>query len=108
MDVTVVRYRTSPEQADANQALVEAVFAGLSDAQPEGLRYATFRLEDGATFVHVAAVEPGAADHPLTSQPAFQAFLEGLGDRCEVPPVVASATVVGSYGFGLAGEAVAR
>ena len=29
MTVTVVRYRTKPERADENQALVEAVFAEL-------------------------------------------------------------------------------
>ena len=29
--------------------------------------------------------------------PAFQAFLADLADRCDVPPVVTEATVVGGY-----------
>ena len=37
--VKVVRYRTKPEQAEANAELVRAVFAELAAGQPAGLRY---------------------------------------------------------------------
>lgn len=58
MGTVVVRYRTRPEFADQNARLVEAVFAELAAADPGGVKYATFRLEDN-TFVHIADVEPG-------------------------------------------------
>jgi hypothetical protein len=91
----VVQYQTRPEHADANAALVEAVYAALERDQPEGFSYATLRLEDD-TFVHVASVDEGAAN-PLDSLDEFAAFTTGIGDRCDAPPVARQATLVGSY-----------
>ena len=54
MKTTMVRYRTSGAHADANQALVRAVFDDLRASAPQGLRYASYRLADGVTFVHIA------------------------------------------------------
>ena len=98
MGITVVRYTTKPEHTDENQRLVEAVFAELAVTQPEGLKYATFRLADGS-FVHVAEV---AGDvNPLTSVAAFADFTSAVGSRCEPGqgPNPQPATVVGSYGL---------
>jgi hypothetical protein len=95
MTVTkVIRYKTKPEQADENERLIRNVFAELSKQGPEGLRYATFRLDDGVSFVHVAMIE---GENPLLSSEAFGAFQSGVNDRCEVGPSAADATVVGSY-----------
>ena len=65
MTVTVVRYRTRPERADENQELVEQVFGELHATAPEGLRYASFRLDDGVSFVHVAEVDTDDGANPL-------------------------------------------
>jgi len=100
MAVTVVRYTTRPERADENQALVEKVFGELAEHRPEGLRYATFRLEDGVTFVHVASTDTADGSNPLATTAAFGEFQQQIGDRCESGPLVMSAEVVGSYGFG--------
>ena len=97
MSVTVVRYRTKPERADENQALVEKVYAELDEQHPDGFRYATFRLDDGVTFVHVATVDTPDGHNPLADLPAFAAFQREVGDRCDEPPVAMPATVVGSY-----------
>jgi len=96
MSTVVVRYRPKAEQADENQCLVEAVFSELSDQDPGGLRYATYRLADG-TFVHIADIE--GEDNPLSSSPAFAAFQANIGDRCEEGegPNPQQATLVGSY-----------
>jgi len=99
MSVTVVRYKTKPERADENQALIEKVFGALDAAGPNGLRYASFRLADGVTFVHVASTETEDGTNPLVTTPAFNQFLEGIGDRCDEPPAAQAATVVGSYRF---------
>ena len=97
MSTTVVRYQTKPEAADDNQRFVEAVFAELAATNPAGLRYATFRLEDG-TFVHIAEHDDA---NPLTEVAAFADFVKGVGDRCEPGkgPNPQPATLVGSYGF---------
>ena len=47
MSVTVVRYKTKPDRADENQALIEKVFGELNSDRPARLRYASFRLADG-------------------------------------------------------------
>ncbi len=99
MPVTVVRYRTKPDRADENQALIERVFAELAADQPEGLRYASFRLEDGVSFLHVASVDTADGTNPLTQTVAFPQFVADIADRCTEPPVSGSATVVGSFGF---------
>jgi hypothetical protein len=100
VSVVVVQYTTRPDRADENQTLVEDVFAELAAARPEGLRYATFRLADGASFVHVAAIDTPDGTNPLTDIAAFGEFQRGIPDRMVEGPVVADATMVGSYGFG--------
>jgi hypothetical protein len=99
MGVVVVRYKTKADRADENQALVEKVFGELKAANPAGLRYATFRLADGVTFVHVASIETDDGTNPLGATPAFAEFLEGINERCDDGPAASDATVVGSYRF---------
>jgi hypothetical protein len=93
----VVRYQTKPERAEENQRLVEAVFAELEERQPEGFTYKVFRLDDGVTFVHVVIEHDVDRPDSLQDVPAFQAFVAGIGDRCDVGPVASGATVVGGY-----------
>jgi hypothetical protein len=99
MSVVVVRYRTKADRADENQALVEKVFAELAASRPEGLRYATFRLAD-EQFVHVAEVDTADGANPLADVAAFAEFQRDIPERMLEGPVVADATLVGSYGFG--------
>ena len=98
MKATVVRYQAKPDRADENQKLIEAVFAELEERAPEGFTYKVFRLEDGVSFVHVV-IEHDDVDNPdsLQDVPAFQAFVAGIADRCDVPPLAMGATVVGGY-----------
>ncbi|HEX4491717.1 MAG TPA: hypothetical protein VH914_10960 [Acidimicrobiia bacterium] len=97
MSVTVVRYRTKPDRGDENQALIEKVFQELKATQPEGLRYTSFRLEDGVSFVHVAIVDTPDGSNPLGSTAAFKEFTSAIAERCEAPPAASSATEVGHY-----------
>ena len=101
MGAVVVRYTTKPERADENQALVEKVFAELAESATPGIHYATFRLSDGVTFVHVARVDTEDGSNPLNTTAAFQAFVANIGDRCEEGqgPLALDASVVGSHNF---------
>jgi len=91
----VVRYTTKPEHAEENESLIRKVFAELADTEPDGIRYAAFRLDDGVSFVHVAVVD--GEENPLASSAAFGQFQSGIGERCAQGPLAADATVVGSY-----------
>jgi hypothetical protein len=97
METIMVRYKTtSAAHADANAALVRAVFAELAAAAPASLSYACYRLEDGVSFMHVATVE-NRNQNPLVTLPAFRAFLAKLSERCDGPPVTTVLSVVGAY-----------
>ena len=50
MSEVVVRYKVKPERVAENERLIERVYAELAESDPGGLRYATFRLEDGVTL----------------------------------------------------------
>lgn len=91
MSSAVIRYQTKPEAADENQRLIEKVFAELATAAPPGLRYTSFRLADGVTFLHVADGEG------LTDLAAFQEFQRDLSDRLAADLTREEATLVGSY-----------
>jgi hypothetical protein len=92
----VVRYTVKPGRAEENADLVRAVYAELEQTKPAGFHYATFRLEDGLSFVHVAAYE-GAS--PLGALEAFKRFQAGVDDRCDLRPIASQAEEVGSYRF---------
>jgi hypothetical protein len=91
----IVRYKTRADAAEENQRLAEQVFAELARDDPGGLRYATFRLADGVTFVHVATIEGDV--NPLQKVSAFAEFQRDIASRCVEPPVVTDATIVGAY-----------
>jgi hypothetical protein len=93
----MVRYRVKPDQAERNEQLVRAVYEELHRADPAGFRYATFRLDDGVSFVHIAESE--GAENPLAEIEAFGEFQKGIADRCDEPPVVAQLTEIGSFRF---------
>jgi hypothetical protein len=97
MSSTVVHYKTKPERADENQALIEAVFAELAETAPAGLTYESYRLADGVSFVHVASIDTDGGSNPLTSAPAFATFLQDIADRCAEPPIASGANKIGSY-----------
>jgi hypothetical protein len=93
----MVRYRVKPEQVAANEQLVRDVYAELARLQPDGFHYATFKLEDGVSFVHVATQE--GEHNPLADVAAFQRFQDGIRERCDEPPVATPLAEVGSYRF---------
>ena len=93
----VVRYRTRPDAAEENARLVEGVFTALAKVDPGDFRYATYRLADGVTFVHVARF--AGTENPLATLPAFAEFQRELAQRCVEQPAPSEATVVGSYGW---------
>jgi hypothetical protein len=97
MKQVMVRYKVKPDRAQENEELVRAVYDELQRTTPAGLRYATFQLEDGVSFVHIAQTEDG--QNPLTEVAAFREFQKEVGERCEEPPVVAELREIGSYRF---------
>jgi hypothetical protein len=97
MKRVMVRYTVKPEQVEDNERRIEAVFAQLHREQPEGIRYATFKLADGVSFVHFASIETVDGTNPLAALETFRQFTGTIGERRVEPPVTVELHEVGSY-----------
>ena len=93
----MVRYKLKPDRVAENEKLVRAVYDELQRTQPVGLRYATFRLNDGVEFVHLASIETEDGRSPLSDVQAFKQFQENIGERCDEVPVATELHEIGSY-----------
>ena len=63
----MVRYKVKPDRAAENERYVANVFEQLQRERPAGLRYATFKLDDGVSFVHVVSHETDG-DHACATK----------------------------------------
>ena len=95
MKRTLIRYKTKPDMADKNAALIAGVFAELKATKPQGLRYLSLRLDDDS-FVHFVESESDSGS-ALPALAAFKAFQSGIRERCIERPQPGSATIVGNY-----------
>ena len=92
----LVRYKVKPEAVVKNEELVRAVYEELQRAQPPGMRYVTFQLDDGLSFVHIHSSD-GA--NPLAELASFKAFQQGIAERCDEAPKVSELREIGNYRF---------
>jgi hypothetical protein len=101
MKRVMVRYKVKPDRAAENQQYILKVFETLERDKPAGLRYASFKLADGVTFVHIVMYDAIGGSNPLTALPAFKAFTAGINERCEELPISTELSEVGSYGLSI-------
>jgi len=93
----MVRYKVHADQVATNEELVRAVYDELQRTQPAGLRYVTFQLDDGVSFVHLASIETEDGQSPLSDVQAFKQFQENIGERCDEAPVATELREIGSF-----------
>jgi len=99
MTQKMIRYTVTRDRAAENETYVAAVFEQLKREGPAGLCYATFKLDDGVSFVHIVSYEAEDGRNALSALPAFKAFRAGIRDRCEIQPVSVDLKEIGSYRF---------
>jgi hypothetical protein len=99
MKRSLIRYKVKADRAAENERYIAAVFEQLKQEQPSGMRYASFKLDDGVSFVHMVSVETADGSNPLTELVAFKDFAAQVKDRCEELPVVMDLNEIGSYRF---------
>jgi hypothetical protein len=99
MKRVLVRYKVKADRVAENERYIAGVFEQLKREQPPGLRYASFKLGDGVSFVHIASHEAADGSNPLGQLPAFKVFTAEISERCEEPPVVVELNEIGSYRF---------
>ncbi len=98
MKHVMVRYKVKAERAAENESYIRRVFEALEREKPTGIRYASFKLADGVSFVHIASIESPDDRNPLRDLPAFQAFVAEIRQRCDEAPVTVDLNQIGSYG----------
>jgi hypothetical protein len=96
----LIHYRVKRDQLEPNMAMLREVYADLNAGQPDGLRYATFRLDDGVTFLAYVETEDGTMTAPHHRLKSFHEYRSALEELCDEPPSVTMLSEVGSYRFG--------
>jgi quinol monooxygenase YgiN len=99
MERVLVTYKVKPDRVEENEELIKAVYAELRQINDLDIHYATFKLNDGQTFVHLASFASMDKQPILTESKAFKAFQENLKERCEAPPDPQKLNEIGSYNF---------
>ena len=99
MERVLVIYKVKPDQVEENEELVKAVYDELRQINDSDIHYATFKLDDGQTFVHIASFAAEEKKPILTESGTFKAFQEGLKERCEVPPNPQRLNEVDTFNF---------
>ena len=93
----MVRYKIKADRVAENERYIASVFEALKRTQPSGLRYASFKLDDGVSFMHIASTETEDGSNPLRELAEFNAFTASIGERCAEPPVTVELHEIGSY-----------
>jgi hypothetical protein len=96
MSVQMARAKIKPEAVPDVRAVTEKMFAAISAAQPEGIRYASLLLADGETFVAVVQIDDDA-ENPIPGLPEFRELQQVVEASRAEPNTVEQFAVVGSY-----------
>jgi quinol monooxygenase YgiN len=97
MKAVYVRYQVDPSFADTNAANIRKVMEDLRGSGSDGVRYQSFREDDGITFVHFGMYRDESSLEEFTSRASFQAFQRALKASKPVkPPEARWLDVVGS------------
>ncbi len=97
MEAVKVQYTVRPEFVDENTSNIRRVMDALRSNPVEGMKYVSFTLEDGQTFVHINISQSAKAKSALQAMPDFQAFQSALkASKPMSPPNVESMELVGA------------
>jgi quinol monooxygenase YgiN len=97
MKAVKVQYTVKAEYAATNKDNITKVMADLRELANPGIKYSSFVLEDGKTFVHFGVYADQEALDVVNNLPSFQAFREQLkASGPESPPKGDDLTLVGS------------
>jgi len=97
MKIVRVQYTTTLAYAATNQENINGVVNELKQLDHPGIKYSTYLLSDGKTFMHFDQFENEEAHQFLTSLESFKKFAAELEEsgleaepKLELPTLVAS------------------
>jgi hypothetical protein len=93
----MVQYTIKADRVAENERHIAQVFDELRRVKPPGLHYASLRLADGVSFMHLVSYEGPDAENPLPQLASFKAFVAGIRERCAVAPVTTELHEIGNH-----------
>jgi len=97
MKIVRVQYTTTQEYAATNQENIKQIVAELKKLNHTGIKYSTYLLADGKTFMHFDQFENEEAHEVLMALESFKKFSDELwASNLEVEPVLELPTLVAS------------
>lgn len=87
MKIVRVKYTTAAEYVETNKQNIKAVADELKIINHPGIKYSTYLMQDGKTFMHFDQFENEEAHQFLQSLESFKKFSNELGaSNMEVEP----------------------
>jgi hypothetical protein len=96
MKITRVQYTVRPDFAARNKANIQAVMSELRRINARDLKYVSYVMDDGKTFMHIAHQNTRDAESLPGRLDSFKHFQTELKQNLEVPPKVETVELVGS------------
>lgn len=78
MKAVKVQYTVKPDYVEQNKANIKKVMDAINANPIEGMRYTSFILGDGQTFVHINMAKDGETLSKLNEVEEFNAFRQQL------------------------------
>lgn len=91
----IIQWKVAPQHLEEELRLLADVHRELDEKKPDDIAYATYRVEEGASFVAVVHMPKGLG--VLQGLHAFGRYRGTLEARCEENPVVTVLDCVGAY-----------
>jgi len=97
MKVTRVQYTVQDGYVEANKRNIQQVMADLRQLNNPGIKYSSYQLEDGNTFMHFAVFPDEETSQILNNLESFNKFRKELKEsNPESPPKAENLTMVAS------------
>ncbi len=97
MKAVKVQYTVKESYVETNKQNIQAVMAELKRINNPGIKYSSFLLDDGKTFVHFGMYADEEAMSVTSNLDVFQKFRQELKEsQPESPPHAEDLTLVGS------------
>ena len=97
MKAVKVEYTVKESYVETNKKNIQAVMAALQEINNPGIKYSSFLLNDGKTFVHFGMYANEEALSIVGNLDVFQKFRQALKEsQPESPPQANDLTLVGS------------
>ena len=97
MKAVRVQYKVKETFVETNKANIRQVMSDLKAMNNSGIKYNSFILEDGQTFMHFAMYPDEATSQIVNDLPAFVKFRTALKEsQPEIPPQAEKLELVAS------------